>query len=84
MADVPKYTRWEQVPAGLYTMTQLGKLDPPRRLLPGAVARARVLYHGNLYAPLYLIEDSEVRPEPTAAQVASARRAGELRYVCRW
>lgn len=84
MTDIPRYTKWEQVPAGLHTRTQLGRMDPPRRLKPGAVPRGRALYHGNKYADLYDLDDSEPKAAPSAKQVASARRAGELRYVCRW
>jgi len=81
---IPKYTNWAKIPAGLYTRTQLGKLDPPRRICKDATVRGRALYHGNQYADLYALDDTEVKPAPSEKQVAAARRAGELRYVCRW
>lgn len=82
--ETPRYTRWEQVPAELYTRNQLWQLDPKRRIRKDVEPRAHVLYHGNRYAPLYTIDDSTVRQTPSAAQVAAAVRAGELRYICRW
>lgn len=81
---IPRYTTWGKVPADCYTRTQLGKMDPPRRLLPGAPVAGRVLYHGNKYADLYRLTDSEPKSVPDPVRVAAARHAGELRYVCRW
>lgn len=80
----PRYTRWDQVPFGLYTRNQLGQLDPKRRVRKDAEPRAHVLYHGNRYAPLFTIDDANVRPPASPAQLAAAQRAGELRYICRW
>ncbi|QBI53397.1 hypothetical protein [Streptomonospora litoralis] len=81
--DIPRYTRWGQVPADLFTRTQLSQMDPPRRVLKTAQPRARVLYHGNKYAMLYHLDDSELKPAPTAAQLAALEKASAARYVCR-
>jgi hypothetical protein len=81
---LPRYTRWADVPAGLYTRTQLGRLDPPRRPAPDAQPRAQALYHGNRYAPLFHLDDTVVKPAATEAQRAAAARARELQRVCRW
>ena len=82
--ELPRYTRWADVPAGLYTRTQLLGLDQPRRPAPDAAPRAWALYHGNKYAPLFHIDDTVVKPPASAAQRAAARRARELQHVCRW
>jgi hypothetical protein len=84
MAAIPHYTRWDLVPAGLYSRTQLGQLDPPRRIRPDMAARATVTYHGNKTARLYGVDDSEVRPTASPAQIAAGHAAGQARYVCRF
>jgi hypothetical protein len=84
MAAIPHYTRWDLVPAGLYSRTQLGRMDPPRRIRPDAATRATVTYHGNKTARLYQLDDSEFRPAPSAAKLAAVLRAGESRYICRF
>lgn len=78
------YTRWSDVPDGLYTQTQLGQMDPPRKPLPDAMPRARALYHGNRYAPLYHLDDSTPKRRQTPAQRAAALASLQLRHVCRW
>lgn len=84
MTGIPKYTKWDQVPKGLYTRTQLSKMDPPYRIRKDALIRGRALYRGNRYADLYAFDDAEPKPAPTPKQLAAALRAGELRYICRW
>ncbi|RJL19739.1 hypothetical protein [Bailinhaonella thermotolerans] len=81
-AELPCYTTWDAVPDGLYTKTQLGRLDPPRRLRRGAVPVGRVRYHGNRHAPLYDLDASELKPAPTPAQLAAVRRASAARHIC--
>lgn len=81
--DLPKYTTWDAIPEGLYTKTQLGALDPPRRLLRCAEPVGRVLYHGNKYAKLYSLSATELKPPATTAQLASVRRAAAARHICR-
>lgn len=83
-AELPRYTRWADVPEGLYTRTQLAGMDPPRRMKRDARPRGRVLYHGNRYALLFHIDDTEPKPAASAKQRAAAARARELQHVCRW
>ncbi|MEV7805043.1 hypothetical protein AB0O28_19040 [Microbispora sp. NPDC088329] len=83
MTDLPRYTTWDAVPGGLYTKTQLGRLDPPRKLAKGAQPTARVLYHGNKYAALYGLDATVVKEPPTEAQLASVRRATAARHICK-
>ncbi|WP_433860196.1 hypothetical protein [Streptomyces kronopolitis] len=81
LPNLIRYTRWDQVPDGLHTRTQLGRMDPP--LKPGADPVGQVLYHGNSYAPLY--EESAAVPKrrTSPAQRAVLDRARELQYQCR-
>lgn len=80
---VTRYTRWEQVPDGCYTRTQLAGMDPPRKPGPGAEPRGQVLYHGNSYAPLYALDDTVTKRPVSDAQRAALDRARELQRVCR-
>ncbi|MFE7056042.1 hypothetical protein ACFVAO_12590 [Streptomyces californicus] len=68
LPGLTRYTRWDQVPAGLHTKTQLGRMDPP--LQPGADPVAQVLYHGNSYAPLYEIGSALPKRAVSPAQRA--------------
>lgn len=83
MTDLPRYTTWDAVPDGLYTKTQLARLDPPRKLAKGAQPAARVLYHGNKYAALYGLDATVVKEPPTEAQLAGVRRATAARHICK-
>lgn len=79
--DLPRYTRWEQVPDGLHTKTQLGRMDPP--LKPSADPVGQVLYNGNSYAPLYEVVTAVPKRTLSPAQRAVLDRARELQYRCR-
>lgn len=81
--DLPRYTRWAQVPEGLLTRTQLAKLDPPRKATKDTPVVGRVLYAGNKYTDLYHLDDTVVKPPPTEAQLAAAARAKAAQYVCK-
>lgn len=81
LLGLTKYTRWDQVPDGLHTKTQLAEMDPP--LKPGADPVGQVLYHGNSYAPLYELAAAVPKRRATSAQRAALDRARELQYVCR-
>lgn len=80
---VTRYTRWEKVPDGWYTRTQLARMVPPRKPGPDAVPRGQVLYHGNSYAPLYALADTVAKRPVSDAQRAVLDRARELQRVCR-
>ncbi|MFI9296668.1 hypothetical protein [Streptomyces gardneri] len=81
LLGLTRYTRWEQVPDGLHTKTQLAEMDPP--LKPGADPIAQVLYYGNSYAPLYELTAAVPKRRATPAQRVALDRARELQYVCR-
>ncbi|MFB6505669.1 hypothetical protein ACFC07_21740 [Streptomyces sp. NPDC056099] len=81
LPDLIRYTRWDQVPAGLHTRTQLGRMDPP--LKPGADPVGQVLYNGNSYAPLYEQSTAVPKRRPSPAQRAVLDRARELQHQCR-
>ncbi|MFD3336157.1 hypothetical protein ACFWV1_26440 [Streptomyces sp. NPDC058700] len=81
LVGLTRYTRWEQVPDGLHTKTQLAEMDPP--LKPGADPVAQVLYHGNSYAPLYQLETAVPKRRATPAQRAALDAARALQYLCR-
>lgn len=83
LPGVTRYTRWGQVPEGLFTRTQLGGLTPPRKPAPGAGPQGQVLYHGNCYAPLYALADTVTKRPVSPAQRAALDRARALRRVCR-
>ncbi|MER7948900.1 hypothetical protein ABTY59_16080 [Streptomyces sp. NPDC096079] len=80
-AGLIRYTRWVDVPDGLYTKTQLAEMEPP--LKPGAEPVAQVLYHGNSYAALYEVAAARPKRPATPPQRAALERARELRFVCR-
>lgn len=80
LPDVVRYTRWDQVPDGLHTRTQLGQMDPP--LKPGSAPAGQVLYHGNSYAPLYELAAAVPKRRTSPAQRAVLDRARALQYLC--
>ncbi|MFC9085382.1 hypothetical protein [Nocardiopsis dassonvillei] len=82
-SEPTKYTRWDQVPDELYTRTQLSKLTPPRKITKGAQPKGQALYDGNKYAPLYHLDDTVEKPQPTPAQLAAIEKAKAAQYVCR-
>ncbi|GAA3172244.1 hypothetical protein [Nonomuraea salmonea] len=71
------------MPEGLYTKTQLSRLNPPRRLTRGAVPAGQVLYYGNRYAPLYGLDQTVEKTPPSAAQLASVKRAAAAQHICK-
>ncbi|MET9484763.1 hypothetical protein [Streptomyces sp. NPDC006638] len=81
LPGLTRYTRWDQVPEGLHTKTQLGQLDPP--LKPGGDPVGQVLYAGNSYAPLYDVAAAVPKRAVSPAQRAVLDRARELQYRCR-
>jgi hypothetical protein len=83
--ELPRYRTWSEAQAaGLYTRTQLGQLDPPRKPAPEAAARGRILYHGNMYAPLYALDDAVPKRAVSPRQRAQLDRARALQSVCRY
>lgn len=82
-ADLPKYTRWDQVPAGLHTRTQLKNMTPPRKLARDAEPVAQVLYMGNKYTGLYRLADSVEKPPPSPAQLLAVAKAKAAQWVCK-
>jgi hypothetical protein len=81
LPGLTRYTTWGEVPAELYTKTQLGQLDPPRK--PGSEPVAQVLYHGNSYAPLYELAAAVEKRPCSPAQRQALDRARDLQYLCR-
>ncbi|MGW5121899.1 hypothetical protein ACWEQ8_41755, partial [Streptomyces noursei] len=81
LPDLPRYTRWELVPEGLHTKTELARqgLKPG----PGIDPVGQVLYHGNNYAPLYETTAAVPKRRVSPAQRAALDRARELQYQCR-
>jgi hypothetical protein len=80
-AEVRRYERWSDVPAGLVTRTRLADADPPRR--PGGPVRARVRdfnWRGKLATfDLYAVAESV----PTAATGRQLAAAAQRRAVGR-
>ncbi|MFJ4988794.1 hypothetical protein ACIP9H_33960 [Streptomyces sp. NPDC088732] len=81
LPGLPRYTNWADVPAGLFTKTQLAGLDPARK--PGGAPVGQVLYHGNSYAPLYPLDEAVEKRACSPAQREVLDRARALQYVCR-
>ncbi|MER5482557.1 hypothetical protein ABT024_04985 [Streptomyces sp. NPDC002812] len=81
LAGLPRYTRWDAVPTGLCTKTQLAQQDPP--LKPGSLPVGQVLYHGNSYAPVYDVAAAVPKRRTSPAQRAALDRARLLQCECR-
>lgn len=81
--DLPKYTRWDQVPDGLHTKTQLANMTPPRKLPRDVEPVARVLYHGNKYTGLYRLSDSAEKAPPSPAQLLAIAVAKAAQWICK-
>ncbi|MFI9052432.1 hypothetical protein [Streptomyces sp. NPDC053427] len=79
LPGLTRYTRWDQVPEGLHTKTQLHQ----QGLKPGSAPVGQVLYHGNSYAPLFEVTAAVAKPECSPAQRAALDRARKLQYLCR-
>uniref|UniRef100_UPI003F491DAD hypothetical protein n=1 Tax=Streptomyces sp. CA-136453 TaxID=3240050 RepID=UPI003F491DAD len=67
------------MPEGLLTKTQLSA----QGLKPVCEPVAQVLYHGNSYAPLYVVDDAVPKQACSPAKRAVLDRARALQYVCR-
>lgn len=76
---LPRHTTWDAVPDGLLTKTQLSE----RGLKPASEPVAQVLYHGNSYAPLYVVDEALPKQACSPAKRAVLDRARALQYVCR-
>ncbi|MFE2045915.1 hypothetical protein ACFXAZ_34350 [Streptomyces sp. NPDC059477] len=79
LPGLTRYTRWDLVPDGLYTKTQLDR----QGLKPGSDPMGQVLYNGNSYAPLYLAASAVPKRTCSPEQRAALDRARALQYVCR-
>ncbi|GAA2686832.1 hypothetical protein [Streptomyces lunalinharesii] len=81
LPGLPRYTRWDLVPDGLHTKSQLDRqgLKPG----PGIEPVGQVLYHGNCYAPLYETAAAVAKRPCTPAQRAALDRARGLQHECR-
>ena len=67
LPGIPKYTRWDQVPDGLHTKTDLGRMNPPRK--PGT--RGGGMPQGTLAPPPY-----RGRVRPIGSTGAGCARGG--------
>ncbi|MFL4497467.1 hypothetical protein ACJ6WD_40455 [Streptomyces sp. VTCC 41912] len=79
LPGLTRYTRWDQIPDGLHTRTQLDR----QGLKPAADPVGQVLYHGNCYAPLYALTATVPKRTCSPAQRAVLDRARQLQLVCR-
>ncbi|MEU0857505.1 hypothetical protein ABZ352_18980 [Streptomyces griseofuscus] len=81
LPGLTRYTKWDDVPDGLFTKTQLANMDPP--LKPGGEPLGQALYNGNSYAPLYALSTAVPKRRASPAQRAVLDRARALQYRCR-
>ncbi len=83
MPDLIVYEGWRNVPAGLYSRSQLSDLDLPR--VPGGPVRARVATRDwrdrKTTVDLYALAESQPSPATIGQLEAARRRAGASR-VC--